>query len=153
VSAAPDLFFEDLVVGSAFTSGVRVVTEEDLRAFTEVSGDRHPIHVDPDFAARSPFGQRILHGPFGIAIVLGLFGHFEALTAAAIALTDVQDWHFRAPIFIGDRLTLRMRIVAKTLSRSGARGLVDREMRLLKGDGTVAQEGRMGLLMACRPQG
>ncbi len=151
MNAGSSLFFEDVVVGTVFLSGERIVTEEDLHVFTEVSGDRHPIHVDPDFAAASPFGQRILQGPFGIAVVLGLFGQFEALSEGSIALTDIQDWRFRAPIFVGDRLTLRMRIAGKTPSRSGTRGIVDREMTLVKRDGSVAQEGRMGLLMACRP--
>jgi acyl dehydratase len=109
--------------------------------------------VDPHFAAAGPFGQRILHGPFGIAVVLGLFGQFAAFRDGAIALTDIQDWRFRAPIFIGDRLTLRMRIAGKSLSRSRLRGTVEREMTLLKADGSVAQEGRMALLMACRPSG
>ncbi|KMO43873.1 hypothetical protein VQ03_06190 [Methylobacterium tarhaniae] len=145
-----DLYFDDVAVGSEFVSGERLVTERDLTSFAEISGDHHPIHVDPDFAARSVFGQRILHGPFGIAVVLGLFGQFRSFAAAAVALTDIQDWRFRAPIFVGDQLTLRMRIGAKSAGKSGRHGIVQRDMSLVKQDGTVAQDGRMGLLMACR---
>ncbi|SEP28484.1 Acyl dehydratase [Methylobacterium sp. ap11] len=145
-----DLYFEDVVVGSEFVSGERLVTEHDLTAFAEISGDHHPIHVDPDFAAGSVFGQRILHGPFGIAVVLGLFGQFRSFGTAAVALTDIRDWRFRAPIFVGDRLTLRMRIGAKSAGKAGRRGIVQRDMSLVKQDGGVVQDGQMGLLMACR---
>ncbi len=145
------LYFDDVVVGSEFTSGERPVTEQDFFAFADISGDHHPIHVDAEFAAATAFGQRIAHGPFGIAVALGLFGHFTMFSAAAIAMTEIKDWRFRAPVFIGDRLRLRLRIAGKTPSRSGERGVVDRDMALLKADGSVAQDGRIGLLMACRP--
>jgi acyl dehydratase len=146
-----DIYFDDVVVGSEFTSGERLVTEQDLLAFADISGDHHPIHVDAAFAAASGFGRRIAHGPFGIAVALGLFGQFTMFSAAAIAMTDIKTWRFRAPVFIGDRLRLRLRIAGKSPSRSAGRGVIERDMALLKADGSVAQEGQMGLLMARRP--
>src|SRR5207244_9957341 len=37
----------------------RTITDDDIVRFAEVSGDRNPVHLDADYAARSPFGQRI----------------------------------------------------------------------------------------------
>lgn len=144
------VYFEDLVVGSCYVSGVRKVSEADLLMFADLSGDHHPIHVDADFAARSRFGQRILHGPFGVAVAIGLFGEFDELREASIALTDIREWRFHAPVFVGDDLHLEMLIARKQLSRSGRQGHVERQMKLINQSGDVVQSGSMGLLFAVR---
>jgi acyl dehydratase len=144
------LYFEDVVEGREYVSGTRVVQEADLLAFTEISGDRHPIHTDADFARTTVFGQRILHGPFGIAVALGLFGEFTDFTEATIALTDVSEWRFLAPVFIGDRLALHMTIEGKKRLSAGDRGIVQRRMMLKNQHGQIVQQGAMGLMMWCR---
>ena len=144
------VFFGDLAVGSRYVSGVRRVSEADLLTFADLSGDHHPIHVDADFAARSRFGQRILHGPFGLAVALGLFGEFDELKEASTALTDIREWKFHSPVFVGDELHLEMLIASKQLSRSGRQGHVERQMKLINQSGVVVQSGSMGLLFAVR---
>lgn len=146
----PALYFEDVVIGREFLSGTRLVSETDLVAFAEISGDHHPIHTDAEFARSTAFGQRILHGPFGVAVALGLFTQFSEFTQAAIAVTDIREWRFRAPVLIGDELTLRMRIEGKRLVRAGGRGIVERRMELINQHGKVVQDGVMGLMMSCR---
>lgn len=145
------IYFEDVEIDREYRSSERLVTEADLTLFAELSGDRHPIHVDEEYARRTRFGRRILHGPFGVAVALGLFGDFPEFAGSAIALTDIREWSFKAPIFIGDRIHLSMRITAKRPASSGRHGLVNRFMRLVRHDGTVVQEGSMGLMMATRP--
>lgn len=141
------LYFDDIEPGRSFQSSARVVTEEDLLSFTELSGDRHPIHTDHDFASTTVFGQRILHGPFGIAVALGLFGEFRELSDAAIALTDIGEWKFLAPVFVGDTLTLHMIVETKRALSSGDRGIIQRRMTLVNQDGKIIQCGLMGLMM------
>lgn len=147
---ASALYFEDVAIGCEYVSRCRRVTESDLESFTCISGDRHPIHTDPEFARATVFGQRILHGPFGIAVALGLFTQFAEFTEAAIAATDIREWRFLAPVLVGDELTLRMRIEAKRLVSAGGRGVVHRRMELVNQHGKVVQEGLMGLMMWCR---
>lgn len=144
------LYFEDVVVGRDYLSGVRRVTEADLDAFAELSGDRHPIHTDEEFARGTPFGQRILHGPFGVAVALGLFTEFVEFTEAAIAVTGISEWRFIAPVLIGDELRLRMSIASKRLVSAGGRGIVQRRMELINQHGRTVQDGTMGLMMWCR---
>lgn len=143
------LFFEDLTVGMVFHSPPRVVVESDLLGFADISGDHNPIHVDADLAARSEFGQRIAHGPFGIAVAIGLCGNMPEFNKSAVMMTNVREWRFLAPIFIGDRLTLELTVGRLTQSRSG-RGLVDRRMRLLRDDGTCVQEGASDMVIMKR---
>jgi acyl dehydratase len=144
------LYFDDVTVGRQYLSGCRRVTESDLESFTEISGDRHPIHTNPEFARQTAFGQCILQGPFGIAVALGLFTEFAEFTDAAIALTDIRKWRFLAPVLIGDELTLRMRIDAKRMVSTGGSGIVQRHMELVNQHGKVVQDGMMGLMMWCR---
>jgi acyl dehydratase len=65
-------------------------------------------------------------------------------------VTDIRVWRFRAPVLIGDELTLRMRIEGKRLVSVGGRGIVERRMELVNQQGNVVQDGVMGLLMSCR---
>ena len=37
-------------------------TQEGVIAFAEITGDKNPIHLDPEFAAKTPFGRPIVHG-------------------------------------------------------------------------------------------
>lgn len=144
------IYFEEAEVGMHFAVEGRCVTEQDLLGFAAISGDQHPVHTDAEWAATSPFGQRIAHGPFGIALAIGLFAKIDAFRDTAIAMTDLSEWQFRAPIYIGDTLSLELTIVGKRTTRSG-RGIIDRRMRLIKQNGTVAQEGLSGMLIAHRP--
>lgn len=151
-NAMSTLYFEDISVGDTFTSSARTITETDLTMFSMISGDWSAVHADAAYAETSRFGQRILHGPFGIALALGLFSRFSQFSASALALLDIRLWQFKAPILIGDTLHLDLRIAATRLTSSGTTGIVDREMRVSRHDGTCVQTGFMGLLMECRPK-
>ncbi len=144
------LFFEDVVVGATFAVPPRLITPQDIANFSEVSGDHHPIHTDADYAASTEFGRIIAHGPFGIAMAIGLFGKIAAFQGSAVLLTSIEQWKFRAPIFAGDEIGMTMTIIAKSLSRSG-RGLVSRQFRLLNGAGTIVQEGISDMVVLHRP--
>ena len=54
--------FEELEAGQPFTTRGRTVTEADVVGFAALTGDWHPQHSDAQWAADSPFGERIAHG-------------------------------------------------------------------------------------------
>ncbi len=141
------LYFEDLQIGQTFLSPGRTITEADLTIFSMVSGDWHPMHSDSHYAERTSFGERIVHGPLGIAIVLGMFGRFGGFDETAIALLDIRDWKFAHPIRVGDTLSVEMRIASKRLTSDMKRGVVDRAIRLLRHDGVALQHGNTAMMM------
>lgn len=143
------LFYEDLEPGMNFLSGERTIVESDLLTFAEVSGDRHPIHTDAEYAARTEFGQRIAHGPFGIAMAIGLFAGMPEFGDSAVAMLDVSQWTFRTPIVIGDRIHMKLTITDKRLTRNG-RAIVGRHFSLIRHDGVVTQEGDSAMLIRRR---
>ncbi len=50
------------------------VTQKTIDAYAELSGDHNPLHVDPEYAARSEFGTTIAHGPVGLQAFFALLG-------------------------------------------------------------------------------
>jgi 3-hydroxybutyryl-CoA dehydratase len=94
--------------GAALPSLVRTITQEQLRAYAEASGDHNPLHLHPEFAATTQFGGTIAHGMLVLAFVS------EMLTAAF-----GEDWaesgrlkaRLRAPARPGDTLTTSGRVV------------------------------------------
>jgi 3-hydroxybutyryl-CoA dehydratase len=48
---------------------VRVITQDQLHRYADASGDHNPIHVDPEFAAGTPFGGTIAHGMLVLAMI------------------------------------------------------------------------------------
>lgn len=69
---AQHLFFDDVKVGDEWESLGRTVTEADLVNFAGLSGDFNPIHVDHEFARKTPFRQVIAHGLLVFSIGSGL---------------------------------------------------------------------------------
>jgi acyl dehydratase len=144
------LFFEDVVVGAIFETAERHVTPMDVQMFATISGDDHPIHTDPEYAASTAFGRIIAHGPFGIALAIGLFGTVAAFKGTAVLMTSIEQWRFRAPIYPGDVIRMTMEIVEKTISKKG-HGLVKRRFLLINGNDVVVQEGISEMIVLHRP--
>lgn len=143
------MYYEDVEVGAEFESPGRTVTEADVVGFAALSGDWNVIHTDAVFAAATRFGRRIAHGAFGIALATGLAARLGLFTDTTVALLGV-DWKFRAPVFIGDTLRLRVRIASKRLTARGDAGVLEREMTLVNQRGEVVQEGTMPILVRVR---
>lgn len=93
----------DLVAGATLPALIKAVTQENINRYAEASGDHNPIHVDEDYARRTPLGGTIAHG----MLVL-------AYASQAMAAAFGRDWlvsgrldiRFRTPARPGDRLTV-----------------------------------------------
>lgn len=91
----------DIKIGDKF-SKTRVVTDDLIRAFAEVSGDYNPIHLDEEFAKTTRFGRRIAHGMLSGAFISAVLGYeFEARKIVYLS----QTMRFVAPVFIDDTIT------------------------------------------------
>jgi 3-hydroxybutyryl-CoA dehydratase len=100
-------FFEDLELGME-ASFAKTVTEADVVSFAEVTGDRNPVHLDPDFAAKSIFKGRIAHGMLTAGYISAVFG-IELPGPGAIYVS--QTLNFKAPVRAGDRVIAKVRVV------------------------------------------
>ena len=88
---------------------IRTLTERDVMAFAEVTGDFNPVHVDADAAAASSFGERIVHGMLTASLLSALLA-MKLPGPGAIYLS--QSLRFLRPVKIGDTVTARVEIVS-----------------------------------------
>lgn len=76
------------------------ITDEKIRAFAELSGDKNPIHLDDEYAAKSRFKRRIAHGFLvGSTISAKIAEKFPG------AIYISQTTNFRKAVYIGDTIT------------------------------------------------
>jgi 3-hydroxybutyryl-CoA dehydratase len=143
------LYFDDLDTTTEWESPGRTVTEADIMTYAGFSGDFNPMHIDEEFSKKTPFRKRIAHGfgVFSLASGLGL----QAPMVRTIALSGVRFWKFMLPVFIGDTIHVKTRVVEKTLKGRGKRGEVIWLRMILNQDGKVVQEGEIMTLVECRP--
>jgi acyl dehydratase len=132
-SVAASLFncgFQELRVEDRFTTGARDVTERDILEFAALTGDSHPQHVDPGWAAGSRFGEQIAHGLLVLSFAVGLL---PLDPDRVIALRRLGDAVFKQPVKIGDALRVEGKITAlKELDAE--QGLVETSLRILNQD-------------------
>ncbi len=92
-------------IGSRFTLR-HVLTQEDFNRFAALSGDNNPIHVDPKFSARTTFGKTVAHGMFLYSLIQTALGKYFP---GAIQVS--QDLMFPCPSFVGEEITVALRLV------------------------------------------
>jgi acyl dehydratase len=143
-------YLEDLTAGDTFTSAARTITEADVVGFAGLSGDFNPIHTDVEFARESPYGQRVVYGLLGLAILTGLLDRTGLFSGSAIAMLGISGWTFTAPVFIGDTVHLRLTITEVRRTSKPDRGVVGRFFELINQDGVVVQQGNIDLMVRSR---
>jgi 3-hydroxybutyryl-CoA dehydratase len=133
------LYFDDVAVGQEWESAGRTLTETDIVNFAGLSGDFNPIHVDREFARTTPFRRPIAHGllVWSMGSGLGLYSP----PMRTLAVTCIRDWHFRGPVFVGDTIRLRSKVLAIEARARGRRGVITWERQILNQDRKVVQEG------------
>jgi 3-hydroxybutyryl-CoA dehydratase len=142
------LYFDDVTVGQQWESLGRTVTEADIVNFAGLSGDFNPIHLDHEFAKTTLFRQPIAHGLLVFSIASGLAVNSPPMRT--LAFLNIRDWQFKAPVFIGDTIRVRTRILEKELRARGRRGVITWERQLVNEGGKVVQEGVILTLVDCR---
>ncbi|MCF4164724.1 MaoC family dehydratase [Zavarzinia compransoris] len=135
------LYFEDLSVGQSATFA-KTVSEADILMFAGVSGDTNPVHLDAEYAATTPFKERIAHGMLSAGLISAVLG---TKLPGPGAIYVGQTLKFKAPVRIGDTVTAKAevveldpgkkRVVLRTTCQIKGRVVVD-------GEATVMVPGR-----------
>ena len=112
----PDAPAGELRVGDRFSCAARTVSERDIRLFADLTGDRHPQHLDPEWAKNSIFGERVAHGLLVLALSFGLV---ELDPERVIALRRLRDVVFKRPARIGEEVRAEASVVAIRPVREG----------------------------------
>jgi acyl dehydratase len=86
------------------------VEDRNVREFASATGDYNPIHVDDEYARKSPFGKRVAHGILLSGIVSGLLG--TKLPGLGTVAREMYSKFIR-PVFIGDNLKINAKVTEK----------------------------------------
>ena len=107
-----NLTFDEINVGDTANYS-RLVTTREVELFAAVSGDHNPVHLDPEYAATTQFGECIAHGMLTGAFISAAIA-MELPGPGTIYLG--QKLQFRSPVTLGDTLTVALEITEKHAS-------------------------------------
>jgi acyl dehydratase len=86
----------------------RAVTKRDIELFTELTGDRNPLHYDEELAGRTRFGGLIVQGGVTSGLLNAVVA--EDLPGPGTVFLNV-DWSFEAPVRPGDEITAEVEVL------------------------------------------
>jgi acyl dehydratase len=112
----------------------RRVDATDISRFTEISGDRNPLHYDEALAESSRFGGIIVQGGVTTAILNAVVA--EDLPGPGTVFLHV-DWSFKAPVRPGDTITGAVEVLKVREDKP----ITELRTTVTRGDGVVAVEG------------
>jgi len=112
----------------------RTVSAVDIQRFTEISGDRNPLHYDLDAAKSSRFGEIVVQGGITSAILNAVVA--EKLPGPGTVFLNV-NWNFTAPVRPGDTITGHVEVIEVRNDKP----VTKLRTTVTRDDGTVALEG------------
>lgn len=95
----------------------RTVTETDNLLFTTMTHNPQPLHLDAEFARKSPYGQILVNSCYTLSLVIGL-SVGDTTLGTTLGNLGMEKIEFPNPVFIGDTLRVNTRIVDKRASQS-----------------------------------
>jgi len=112
----------------------RLVTARDIELFTEISGDRNPLHYDEELAKNTRFGGIVVQGGITSAILNAVVA--EDLPGPGTVFLQV-NWSFKAPVRPGDTITGEVEVTNVREDKP----ITELNTRVILSDGTIVLEG------------
>jgi acyl dehydratase len=147
-------YIDDYAVGERFISPARTVTEADIVNFAGLTGDWHPLHTDVEFAAKTPFKERIAHGmltlSIGMVLPFRLGPYSSFLPRSFMAFYGMENVRFTAPTKIGDTIHCEVEVTEITDKGKG-RGVLTSQNQIKNQRGEVLVSYVIKVLCGKRP--
>ncbi len=105
--------FDEIAIGDT-TTYTRLITNREVEAFAAISGDHNPLHLDPEYAATTAFGECIAHGMLTGALISASIA-MQLPGPGSVYLS--QNIQFRSPVMLGDTLTVTLTVTDKHAKR------------------------------------
>ncbi len=106
-----DRWFEDYDIGESRTTVGRTITEADIVLHAGQTGDFFPHHMDAEWMATQPAGQRIAHGTLIVSVAVGMTAGDINPQSMSYGYDKIR---FIKPVFIGDTITVHADITEKS---------------------------------------
>jgi len=112
----------------------RAVGKRDIELFTQISGDRNPIHYDEALAEQTRFGEIVVQGGVTSAILNAVVA--EDLPGPGTVFLHV-DWSFKAPVRPGDEIIGRVEVLEVRTDKP----ITKLKTEVIRNDGTLVLDG------------
>jgi acyl dehydratase len=146
------LWWDEFTADGRWRTGERVVSVADIEAFSTLSGDVNPLHLDDAYARAAGYRGRIAQGVLGTAVATGLVNRLGVTAGTLVALLGVA-WRFEGPLYPGTRVHVDLSVGSVRPTRRPDRGVVVLEAVLCDDTGTIYQRGELTMLVRSRPAG
>lgn len=145
-----DLHYEDVNLGDELTTPSHTVMTEDILKFADVTLDHHPLHTDEEYCKTTEFGRPIAHGLYGLSLMEGLKSKIKMYEHTSIASLGWNNVRFKAPLFAGDEVFVKVVFKEKRPSSKPGRGVVTEQVLLINQRGEVITEAEHATLLITR---
>lgn len=105
---------EDIQIGMT-ASYTQTITDADVKAFADISGDHNPVHLSEQYAKNSRFKDRIAHGLLTASFFSAIFGTKLPGEGCVYAGQNLQ---FKRPVYLGDTVIAKVTVIAVDISKN-----------------------------------
>jgi len=116
------------------------ISDEMVKTFAEITGDKNPVHLDEEYAKNTRFKKRICHGMLVASLISKVLG-MDFPGPGTILVR--QQLSYRAPVFVGETVKVHVKVVDKKEEKQR----LILQTNVIKSDGTVAIEGQAEVLI------
>lgn len=114
---------DDFKLGDVYTTPRITVTETHVVNWAGLTGDFYPLHMDRVYAEATQFGERLVHGPMIFALAVGLVAQSGIGADAVIAWLGANNMCMKAPVRMGDTITVVVQVKEQKRTRDPKRGV------------------------------
>ncbi|MES2147021.1 MAG: MaoC family dehydratase [Pseudomonadota bacterium] len=146
------IYFEDLMVGAETEFGSYDVTREEVIDFAR-KYDPQPFHLSDEAAAKTHFGRIAASGWHTAAMTMGVISRrLVEEEQAGLGSPGIDELRWKKPVFPGDTITVRGKVLEKTPSRSKPEiGSIRTETMVTNQHGELVMSYTSIILMRRRP--
>ncbi len=121
----PGKFYEEFVVGETIEHDKgRTITESDNVLFCALTMNTQPLHLDEEWAKKTPFGQRVVNGLLTLSLSVGM-SVSDLTEGTLVANLGYYDVEHTKPVFHGDTIRIKSEVVSKRETSKPGQGLVE----------------------------
>ena len=143
-------YYEDFIIGEVINHATsKTIFESDNNFFSLLTMNHHPIHTNIDFASKSQHKRILEVGTLVFSIAVGIT--VSDISGKAIANLEYEKINHLEPVFVGDTIYVRTKILDKRISNSKPdRGIVYVESIAYNQEGKDILSFRRKVLIKCR---
>ena len=95
-------------------SYTQTITDSDVKAFSGISGDKNPVHMDDEYAKNSRYKKRIAHGMLSASFFSALFG---TKIPGEGCVYVAQSLRFKRPVYLDDTVVASVIVTSVDLKK------------------------------------